>query len=261
MSLDAAALARRLCEQLCRDVAVVERPDGVLMLRTGFEFPDGDRFPIRIEEIGPGGVRLTDYGHTIMHLSYDHDVDAILKGARGVLLDQIVREGGVERDGAVFYLDTPIPRLSEAVFQFGQVLTRVHDLGLLSRSSVLSSFYEDLGVALREAVADDERVEPDYTPTGLGNGSAYSVDFRIRCESGRPLFLYGIPNRDKARLTTITLSWFHMQKLTFDSLLVFRDIKAIPPLDLERLANVGGEMLGSLAAKEDFHRKIHQRIG
>lgn len=132
MALDASVLARRPGEQLCRDVAVTERPDGALMLRTGFEFPDGDRFPVRIEETDPGGVRLTDYGHTIMHLSYDHDVDAILKGARGVLLDRIVREGGVERDGAVFYVDTPIAQLSEAMFRFGQTLARIYDLGLLA---------------------------------------------------------------------------------------------------------------------------------
>lgn len=140
MSLDADDLGRRLREQLRREVAVVKRPDGVLMLRTGFEFPDGDRFAIRIEEAATGGVRLTDYGYTIMHLSYDHDVDAILKGARGVLLDQIVREGGVERDGAVFYLDTPVARLPGAIFRFGQVLTRIYELGLLSRSSNRSPF-------------------------------------------------------------------------------------------------------------------------
>ena len=260
MSLNADALGRRLCEQLCRDVAVVKRPDGALMVRAGFEFPDGDRFPIRIEETGPGGVRLTDYGHTIMHLSYDHDVDAILKGPRAVLLDQIVREGGVARDGAVFHLDTPVAQLPEAIFRFGQVLTRIYDLGLLSRSSARSSFYKDLDAALREVLGGDDRIQTDYTPRNLRNGGAYSVDFCIQCGSGRPLFLYGVPNRDKARLTTITLSWFHMQKLAFDSLLVFRDIKEIPPLDLERLANVGGDMLGSLAASEDFHRKIHHRI-
>ena len=45
MPIDADALQRLLCERLCEDVQLTERPDGALMLRTRFEFPDGDRFP------------------------------------------------------------------------------------------------------------------------------------------------------------------------------------------------------------------------
>ena len=44
MTLDAKALRNLLCERLCEDVVVDGRPDGELMLRTHFCFPDGDTF-------------------------------------------------------------------------------------------------------------------------------------------------------------------------------------------------------------------------
>ncbi|WP_414041937.1 DUF1828 domain-containing protein [Acidithiobacillus sp. M4-SHS-6] len=40
------------------------------MVNTPFSFPDGDPFVLYLEE-RPGGIlRLTDAGHTLMHLSY-----------------------------------------------------------------------------------------------------------------------------------------------------------------------------------------------
>ncbi len=258
MALDASALQRRLCERLCSEVRLTKRPDGALLLRTHFEFPDGDRFPIHVSEHGIGGVRLTDRGHTLMHISYDHDVDAFLEGARGRMLERIVDEAGVERDGGAFRLDTSIDRLPEAVFRFGQALTRVHDLTLLSRSRVESTFYDDLAELLKNLI-DEDQIETDYVPEGLPNPEAYQVDYRIAGHADTPLFLYGVPNRDKARLTTIMLSYFHRHGLRFESLLVFEDQSGIPRLDLARLSDVGGDMISSLESSADLSRKLLQR--
>ena len=101
---------------------------GALMLRTRFEFPDGDRYPIHLAEVGSGGFRLSDRGHTLMHLSYEHDVDAFLDGTRGMLLERIMGETGLQWDGGAFCLESSPERLPEAIFTFGQALTRVYDL-------------------------------------------------------------------------------------------------------------------------------------
>ena len=130
MAVDVNALRTLLCADLCEDVRIDERPDGVLMLRTRFAFPDGDRYPIHLSESAAGGLRLSDSGHTLMHISYDHEVDALLDGARGTLLQRIMGETGLAWDGerGELYLDTVPERLSEAAFTFGQALTRVYDL-------------------------------------------------------------------------------------------------------------------------------------
>ena len=87
MTINLDALQNLLCERLCADVRVDARPDGALMLRTHFEFPDGDRYPIHLSEAASGGLRLSDRGHTLMHISYEHDIDSFMDGTRGMLLE------------------------------------------------------------------------------------------------------------------------------------------------------------------------------
>lgn len=254
MNIDPGALRKLLCERLCEDVRVEQRPDGPLMLRTHFRFPDGDGFPMHLSEAPAGGLRLSDRGHTLMHLSYEHDIDKFLDGTRGMLLERIVGESELQRDGGAFFLDTVPERLPEAVFRFGQALTRVYDLTLLSRSNVGSTFYDDLAELLSRLV-DESKIQPDYRPD-VPNAEAYPVDYRIEGRDDVPVFLYGVPNRDKARLTTIMLSHFHRYALPFASILVFENQAEIPRLDLARLSNVGGETVASLEAGEDLARKL-----
>lgn len=128
MTLDEKALNELLCVRLCEDVTVEQRPDGELMVCTHFEFPDGDSYPFYLSEAPAGGVRLSDRGHTLMHISYEHDIDSFLDGTRGMLLERIVDESGMHEDDGEFSLDTPTECLPEAIFTLGQSLTRSYDL-------------------------------------------------------------------------------------------------------------------------------------
>lgn len=259
MAVNMEGLQRLLCERLCEDVQLRRRPDGALMLHTHFEFPDGDQFPIHVSEAGVGGLRLSDRGHALMHISYEHDIDAFLDGTRGQLLERIVGETGIEREGGELYINTPIERIPEAIFRFGQALTRVYDLTFLSRSRVQSTFYDDLADLLKSLI-DEDKMQADYLLEDLPNPEAYRVDYRIEGKFEIPLFLYGVPNRDKARLTTIMLSHFHRHGLRYESILVFEDQSEIPRLDLARLSDVGGEMISSLESGADLNRKLLTRI-
>ena len=89
------------------------------------------------------------------------------------------------------------------MFAFGHALTKVYDFAQLSRSNIGSTFYHDLAEVLFGFV-DEAQVERDFRPDAP-NASAYPVDFRIEGNDGVPLFPYGAPNRDRARLTTIML--------------------------------------------------------
>ena len=130
--LDVNELQDSLRERLSEAVCVVQRPDGALMVRTPFTFPDGDRYPIHVSEAPSGGLCLSDRGHTLMRMSYEHDIDSFVVGAQGKLLDRIMSESGLRWDGGAVCLDTRVEHLPEAIFTFGQALTRVHDLTLHS---------------------------------------------------------------------------------------------------------------------------------
>ena len=256
-TFDPDAIQEMLCKKLCQDVRVVRRFDDALMVRTRFRFPDGDSYPIHLSVSPSGAVRLSDRGHTLMHISYEHDVDSFMDGTRGMLMERIMTESDLQWNGGAFTLDTSPEKLSEAVFVFGQALTRIYDLTLLSRSNVGSTFYDDLADVLSSLV-DEAQLHRDYQPA-VPNATAYPVDYMIEGDNGTEVFLYGVPNRDKARLTTIMLSYFHRSNLHFESIVVFKNQAEIPRLDLARLTDVGGDMISSLAAAEDLNRKLIQR--
>ena len=257
MELDRVLLEQALCERLCAKVRLHERDDGVLMLETPFTFPDGDHYPVYLSETQAGSIMLSDRGHTLMHMSYEQDVDALYDGARAVLREQIVRESGIDEKHGTFTTVTPPDQIGDSLFKFGQALTKIYDLTFLSRGRVTSMFYEDLKTLMFEIV-DEDKIETDFVPQGVPNGDDYPVDYRLESREGAPIFLYGVPNRDKARLTTIMLSHFLLHGLSFESIIVFEDQQEIPRLDLARLTNVAGTAVSSLEAEDDLRRKIEK---
>lgn len=249
-----------LCAQLCANVSVVTRPDQVVMLDTPFRFPDGDHYPIYLDETGTGGIRLSDRGHTLMHLSYENDIDKFFEGTRQMLMEQVLAHEQVAYsiDRGEFYVDTSLEHLADGIFRLGQALTRIYDLTFLNRSHVASTFYDDLQEQIK-AIVQEDRITRDYIVEGVPDAANYPVDFCIKTNNA-PLFLYGVPNRDKARLTTIFLQYLNQQGVKYDSLLVFENQQEIPRPDLARLSNVGGEMIASLNAENDFRRKLLKKV-
>ncbi len=255
MSLDAARLETALCDRLCTTVRLHKRDDDVLMLDTPFTFPDGDHFPMYLSESRTGGIVLSDRGHTLMHISYEHDIDTLYDGARASLREQIVLEHGIREDNGVFSVESSPDRLASAIFGFGQALTKIYDLTFLSRDRVASTFYEDMKSTL-VGIVGEEKLQVDYVPAEVPDASNYPVDYTLAGRNGSPVFIYGVPNRDKARLTTVTLSHFLLNNLSFESIIVFENQQEIPRLDVARLTNVAGTAVASLEAESDLRRKI-----
>ena len=193
----------------------------------------------------------------MMHISYENDVDMLYEGQRSTLREKIVKEAGIDEEEGVFSVETTPDDVANSLFALGQALTRIYDLTFLNRERVNSTFYEDLQ-SLLYTIVDEDDAETDYIPSDVPDGSNYPVDYRIEGKDGIPIFLYGVPNRDKARLTTIMLSHFLLNGLSFSSVIVFRDQQEIPSFDLARLTNVSDTAIASLEAERDLRRKIER---
>ncbi len=256
MSVDTERLQKTLCDVLCADVRLITRNER-LAVHTPFLFADGDPYILYLDERPNGWLRLTDAGHTMMHLSYENDVDKFRQGTRGKLFDHILSTGNVTEADGELYVDVQPAEIGPALFRFGQTLTSVTDLTFLNRSRAESTFYEDLAEVL-EQIVDTSLIERDYVYAGMQNAEDYPIDYRISGKTA-PLFVFGIPGRDKARLATIVLERLLRAKAEFDSVLIFADQGAIPRPDLARLSNAGGEMVASLDARDDLRRKIAKR--
>lgn len=260
MKLDIQKTQDLLCKRLCADIRVFERKNGLFMLETPFTFPDGDRYALYLEPLNAGGVRITDGGHTVMHLSYENEIASFREGTRGRLFEQVLGESEVEESEGELWIDSSHDDLPLSVFRLGQVITRLYDLTFLNRTRVASTFYEDLHQALTKIVPI-ERIQKDYAVPNVTQSENYQVDFYI--EGGDlPLYCFGITaGRDKARFATIILQHLELANVLFESLLVFEDQTAVPGGDLARLSNAGGEQVASLDAQDDLARKVLKRVG
>ncbi len=251
-------LESTLCRALCGSVTVQQHGDALWRVDTPWTFPDGDGYSIYISPSPTGGLRISDQGITLMRLSYENDLAKLREGTRGRLLTQVLADAGLVEDDGEFFLDSTADDLGANVLRLGQALTRVHDLTFLNRVRVESTFYEDLREKLH-ALVGAERLTEGYVVPGVANARDYPVDYFV-AGGASPLYLFGVPNRDKARLATIILQHLIGSKHDFNSMIVFQNMAELPRPDLSRLTNAANDMIDSLDATDDFERKLLRRV-
>lgn len=258
MNIKIQDLQDKLCKSLCAEIHLVPKKNDLVLIENPFYFPDGDPYQIYLKELTGGILRLTDMGHTMMQLSYENDIEKFRKGTRGDLLEQILAELDIKDDEGKFYIDGSPDELSENIFKLSQALTKINDLTFLNKARAEATFYEDLNEELYRHI-DESKIQTDYIYENIENAADYKIDY---CIDGitDPLFVFGIPGKDKTRLTTIILERLLRAQAKFESILIFADQKAIPRGDLSRLSNAGGEMIASLDAKDDLKRKLLKRV-
>ncbi len=258
LTVSLSSLRKTLCRSTRYDMDVREVREGLYSVGTPFTFGDGDSFPVYLQAGTEGRFRITDLGHTWMHLSYDNEINKFRNGTRGKLLLQVLTSAGLcEEDGELF-TECSEDALGPAVLRFGQALTRVTDLTFLNQARAEQTFYEDVKESLVRIVPF-ESIQSNFIVEAIENAEDYPVDFMI--PGGKvPLFIFAVPGRDKARLTTLILERFLRFGIDFESVTVFRDQQEITRKDLARLTNVAGEMVASLEAEDDLRRKVTKRL-
>ncbi len=258
MNTETDQLEKELCKALCAKISLRPRKDGNIMITTPFRFPDGDGFSIYLKRLPSGGVRLSDMGSTLMHLSYEQDVDRLKEGSRLKVYSQILSEMGVDDDDGELFLEAPVTELAQSVFRFGQALTRVHDITFLNRVQVESTFYDDLFHNLSEIVSS-EKIIKDYVAPNVDKAGDYKADFCILGEK-RPLLIFGVPNQTKARLATIVIQYLHSQKFEFRGMVVYSDMTSLPRGDVARLTTAANDQISSIEETEALRTKVLDSI-
>ena len=94
----------------------------------------------------------------------------------------------------------------------------------------------------------------------LRNAETYPIKHRWEGKNGSQVFLYGVPNLGKARVTTIFPAHFPRIYLDFKSMVVLGDQAEIPRPEKARESDVGGAMVSSLASSENLRWKLERRM-
>jgi hypothetical protein len=250
-------LQNLLCEQWCANI-VIEQDSAGIRLSLPLTESDGDAVTIWINE-RLGGWHLRDCGTTFMRLSYEMDIDLLGEGQRAKVLERILGQHQLRSENGELVCEVEEHELGAALLRFGQAALRIGDIKLWSRVRVANTFYEDLKSRLINLVGGD-RLRIDYEVPDVPDSGNYLVDFAIT-DAPRPLYIFGVPTSDKAKLTNIILLHLQQANHIFDSLIVPSDIDSISKPDLRRLMNAANDFVDSSSSVDVMERKILLRIG
>jgi len=217
VSETADTIRKTLCAAFCEDVAVTERL-GMSAVSLPILGRDGDHLTAYVEPM-TAGWRISDKGATLMRLSYENDLNKLLSGARERLYSTVLLESGLQEDDGEIFAEVPLDGLTIGLFSLARGVARIEDLGLWTRSRVESTFSDDLRELLRE-IAGADRIIENYEIPSLPSAESYPIDFYVQTP-GVPLYIFGIQNKDKARLTTIILQHLTQQGQDFNSMVIY----------------------------------------
>lgn len=251
-----AELKTLLCQQWCADVAIGEDAIGTRMSLPLLD-PDGDEITVWVKP-RLGGWSLRDCGTTMMRLSYDLDTDLLQLGQRAKVLERILNEHQIKIDDGELTCDTDEQSLGDSLLRFGQAVQRICDIKLWSQARIASTFYDDLRAKLLTIVGK-ERLRIDYIVPDITDSENYPVDFAITTGE-RPLYIFGVPSSDKAKLANIVLLHLQQAQHTFDSLIIPSDFESISKPDFRRLMNAANDVVDSSSSIDVIERKIRQRV-
>lgn len=251
-----ATLSRLLCESWCAELDAERVGDGVRMSLPLTEL-DGDAVTVWLSPTF-GGWRISDQGTTLMRLSYQHDIDSLLEGTRGQVFERILTEHSVCYDDGRLIADVAERDLAGSLLQFGHAIQRISDLRFWTRTRVASSFYDDLSELLASIVGV-ERIHRDYAAPNVPSSGDYPIDFYVD-GGAEPLYVFGVPTKDKARLATIVLQHLQQHAPKFNSLVVFQNVSELASKDMKRLMNAANDMVDSIDSIDALERKVRHRV-
>lgn len=219
-----------------------EKRTGLFKILVPFFHEDGDMYDLFVEEspIDKSKLRISDYGLTLMKLSYDFSFNSENKKQ---ILENIVIRNRCEIDDGNIYIDITPLQFEAAIYQMVQVISKVSNMDIISREAMKSCFYEFLDEFITSNLKKFE-IEKDTTPLG---DSDLKVDYQIGKE--KPIYLFGVNDNSKASKVIITCLAAQNKRVPHRSLVINEDFDSLNGFNRKQLINTVDKQFTSL---EDF---------
>lgn len=239
-----------LREQFNNQVSFRERRPGVLQLVAPLFHEDGDMVDIFLEPANGGqeNIRISDHGMTLMRLSYQFDIDTPNKER---IFQRILSENRIGEEKGNLFLDVKPESLYPSVLQFAQAVAKVSNMQLFKREVIQSLFYELLTEFVEDAL---NKYSPRVKVLPIPERDDLEVDFEFSIKP-RPVYLFGVRDSAKARLTTISCLEFQRAKIPFKSFVVHEDFEDLSRKDRSRITSAADKQFISL---DDFRANAEQ---
>jgi len=221
-------------------IRFVEKRSGIFQLIAPFYHEDGDMLEIYLEGLKENGkIRISDHGMTIMRLSYEYEIDTPNK--RRIFEKMLAENRLLEKDGRL-YLEADLDVLYPSVLQFAQAVGKVSNMKLYKREVIKSLFYELLDEFINEQLV---RFQPEPKVLPIPERDDLEVDYSFK-GFPRPLYLFGVKDDTKARLTTISCLEFQRADIPFKSVAVHEDFEGLSKKDRKRITSAADKQFVDL---------------
>src|ERR1019366_1274072 len=122
-------------------VKLVQKRPGIYQLCIPIYHEDGDMIELYLSQKGKGKYSISDFGQTLMRLSYSYDIDTDNKEA---ILQKIVSENKmIESDGNI-QLETTIQNVFTDIMRAAQTYAKIGSMRYFKREVIENLFYEIL---------------------------------------------------------------------------------------------------------------------
>lgn len=242
-------------------IAFRPRRPGVVQVLAPLFHEDGDMLDIFIDfPADPSKlIRVSDHGLTLMRLSYSYELDSPTKLR---VFARILSENGVSEDRGRLFIETTPERIYPAVLQFAQTVAKVSNLQAFKREVVQNLFYEMLDDFIKSTL---QRFRPQAQYIPIADRDDLEVDwfFDVR---PRPIFLYGVRDNSKARLTALYCLEYQRNSIPFRSAVVHEDFEnGLSRKDQARITSAADKQFTSLVdfrtnGESYFNREAQQTI-
>lgn len=222
-------------------INIREKRPGIYQLILPLYHEDGDMIDIFIEEKN-GELILSDYGMTLMRLSYSYELDTPNKES---IFQRILSENKLEEENGNIYFHSKKETLYSDIMHVTQTYMKIGSMRFFKREVIESLFYD-----LLEETITKELIE--YKPRAevlpIPERDDLEADWEFR-PNGHPVYLFGVKDTAKARLATISCLEYQKANIKFRSFIVHDDFDKLPKKDRSRLTNACDKQFTSL---DDF---------
>ena len=213
-------------------------PRGHIRLETAFKYPDGTSVEVFVRKPDLANeVLLTDLGQTHAWL-LDMQVRPWLSKKRQAFLDDALKTCGVEQEGGELKLKlTGIDQVNEGTIRLAQACLRAADLSYTRRSSLQTSFVEEV-----EEVVDDLDLHYEANVEVPGKyGNLVRVDLLVAAKSPSLVLAWSSGSSSQAHVTQneIFRKWSDLAKRTEQRVTIYDDrFDVYKDEDLKRIQDV-----------------------
>ena len=240
-----------LKEQFNNFFYLKEKRENILQVFAPLYHADGDMMDIFLSEISERGViRISDYGLTLMRLSYSFDIDTPNKEK---IFNKILAENSIQNENGNLFVDVKPEYVYHGLMQFAQAVGKITNMRLYKREVIHSLFFE----MLEEYIMTNlQKYNPQKKFYPIPEHEEYEVDYCFN-HRRRPIYLFGVNNSANSRLATISCQKFIAEKLKFSSLIILENLDEIGKKDQARLMSAADKQFPSL---EDFQKHAEEYI-